>query len=168
MGGRLRQFGQLFKKARSGLCKLIKKAKAEAWDALIQTLDDNSWGLPYKIVMDRLRKSGSGLTESLEPAILRKLLGDLFPSGEVHDPAVEWQNWDGPMNRVSVDEVRDAIRGRRRGGCPAPGPDGLSLTIWKNVPDCMVECLASLYSLCMKSGAIPREGYTRADSERKS
>jgi len=26
-----------------------------------------------------------------------------------------------------LEEVGGAIRGRRKGGCPAPGPDGLSL-----------------------------------------
>jgi len=44
-----------------------------------------------------------------------------------------------------VDEVRDAIRGRRRGDCPAPGPDGLSLTIWKCAPSSVVECLSPVF-----------------------
>jgi len=55
-----------------------------------------------------------------------------------------------------ADEVIGAIRGRRRGGCPAPGPDGLSLTIWKSVPRCVVKCLAELFSMCLREGRIPR------------
>jgi len=57
----------LYRKARSDLCKGIKKAKAESWSALIGTIDDDPWGLPYKVVMDRLRNTGPTMLESLEP-----------------------------------------------------------------------------------------------------
>jgi len=60
-----------------------------------------------------------------------------------------------PEDGVTPEEVRSAIRGRRRGGCPAPGLDGLSLTIWKQVPASVVEALASLYTLCLEKGQIP-------------
>jgi len=98
---------------------------------LIKSLDDDPWGLFYKLIMDRLRRSGSALTETLEPVVIEKLLGDLFPAGEVHDPELIWRGWNGydPVHQVTTDELRNAIRGRRRDGCPALGPDGLSLTI---------------------------------------
>jgi len=56
---------------------------------------------------------------------------------------------------VTCDEVMEAIQGRRRGGCPALGPDGLSLTIWRSVPGCVIEALAMLYTLCLERGQIP-------------
>jgi len=38
------------------LCKKINKAKASAWAELL-TIDDDPWGMPYRIVMnDRLRR----------------------------------------------------------------------------------------------------------------
>jgi len=54
--------GELFKKSRAFLCKAIKKAKSEAWNILLKTLDDDLWGLPYKLVMDRLKRSDPGMT----------------------------------------------------------------------------------------------------------
>jgi len=57
---------KLYKKARVVLCKKINKAKSESWDLLIGTIDDDSWELSYKLVMDRLQHSGSALTETLE------------------------------------------------------------------------------------------------------
>jgi len=82
----------LYKKTSSELAKKIRKAKAEAWDALLRTLDDDPWGIPYKLVMDRLRNTGPTVFESLEPAAVEGLLGDLFPNGDVHDPGEVWRN----------------------------------------------------------------------------
>jgi len=76
----------LYKKARTALCKSIKKAKSESWDSLIRTLDNDPWDLPYKIVMNRLRRSRTALSETLEPRVVERLLDDLFPAGEVHNP----------------------------------------------------------------------------------
>jgi len=107
--------------------------------------------------MDRLRQSSPAMSESLEPDVVEGLLDDLFPVGEMHDPVAIWRNSAvlDPENQITPDEVRSAIRGRRRGGCPAPGPDGLSLTIWRCVPASVVESLAALFTLCLASGQIP-------------
>jgi len=75
----------LFHKARRILSKKIKKVKTDAWDELVKTIDDDLWGLPYGIVMDRLKRSSMALTESIEPRIAEALLDALFLA-EVHDP----------------------------------------------------------------------------------
>jgi len=113
--------------------------------------------VPYKVVMDRLRQSSPTMSESLELDVVEGLLDELFSVGEVHDPAVIWRD-SGVLDsehRVTSEEVRCAIRGRRRGDCPAPGPDGLSLTLWKYIPTSVVESLAALYTLCLDCGQIP-------------
>jgi len=109
--------------------------------------------------MDRLRRSTTALTESLEPADVEILLKDLFPTGETHDPEVVWRNWDGwsAEMEITMEEVRETVRGRRRGGCPAPGPDGLSLVIWRCSLNSTAAHLASLFTLCLKEGKIPAD-----------
>jgi len=152
-----RDLEDLYRKSHAALCKSIKKAKAESWDALLQTIDDDLWGLPNRVVMDRLRHSGSTMSESLEPDAVEGFLDELFPIGDIYDPVATWQNGcvlDAEY-RVMPDEVKSAIRGRRRGGCSASGPDGLSLTLWKCIPASVVRGLAKLYSLCLESGKIP-------------
>jgi len=81
--------------------------------------------------MDRLRHTGAAMTEILEPGIVERLLDNLFPPSDVHDPEELWSDRriEDPDCHVTVDEVISAIRGRKRGGCSAPGPDGLSLTM---------------------------------------
>jgi len=158
-GGNIVSIERLYREARAALCKHIKKAKSEAWGAFIQTLDSDPWGLPYKLVMDRLRRSNVAITELLEPDRTEELLNDLFPAGEVHDPESEWRDWDdwSPEWDVTMEEVNEAIRGRRRGGCPAPGPDGLTVTIWRCAATFVVGHLAALYTLCLERGRIPSD-----------
>lgn len=59
--------------------KAIYSAKEEVWKALIKEIDKDQWGTPYKIVMNRLRAAGPGLTETLEKNKLEKLIFKLFP-----------------------------------------------------------------------------------------
>jgi len=157
-GGQCEDLVELYKKSRTAFCKRIKRAKSDAWDALIKTLDDDPWGLPYRIAMNRLRRSGTALSETLEPRVVERLLDELFPAGEVHDPEEIWTNRqiDDLNCSVDVEEVIEAIRGRKRTGCPTPGPDGISLVVWKSVPRSVLECLALLYTRCLQTGKIPR------------
>jgi len=150
-GGNYDNLETLYRKARREFCKHIKKAKSKAWGELIQTLDDDPWGRPYKLVMGRLRRSGPTLLELLELVAAERLLCNLSPPGEIHNPGEIWGDRDVNIQDcvVSVDDVREAIRGRRRGGCPAPGPDGFSLYIWRKTPRRVLEALASLYSNCL-------------------
>ncbi|XP_070518841.1 uncharacterized protein [Cardiocondyla obscurior] len=46
---------EAYKEARKELRSTIVKAKAEAWGELIQKLDEDPWGLAYKIVTKKLR-----------------------------------------------------------------------------------------------------------------
>jgi len=107
--------------------------------------------------MDRMRQSTITLTETLDPEDVETLLDGLFPVGETHNSEAAWRSWDGWSDDmgITVEEVREAIRGRRRGGCPAPGPDGLSLTIWKCASSTVAYHLSSLFTLCLKEGKIP-------------
>lgn len=68
-----------YAKAKKALRNEIKKAKNSAWSELIQSLDRDPWGLPYKIVMSKLRKSSPALSEMLDEANLNRLLDSLFP-----------------------------------------------------------------------------------------
>lgn len=72
-----------FKAAKKELRKEINKAKHKAWKELIEAIDEDPWGLPYKMVFGKLRKSKPGITEILEPEILATTIERLFPT-DVH------------------------------------------------------------------------------------
>lgn len=146
-----------YKLARNALRMEIKRAKARAWGELIASIDEDPWGFPYRLVMGRLRGETPGLTASLRPAVLRELLSSLFPSGVAHDPGELWTGyrWDDCWS-ISIDEVTSAIGGARsRGGDPAPGPDGLRLSVWRRVPRNVVLLLMKTFNACLRDGIFP-------------
>jgi len=78
-GGNYDDLETLYRKARREFCRHIKKAKPKVWSELIQTLDVDPWGRPYKLVMGRLRRSGPTLLELLEPVVAERLFLQSFP-----------------------------------------------------------------------------------------
>ncbi|XP_029177649.1 uncharacterized protein LOC114945560 [Nylanderia fulva] len=85
-----------YKVARKALKSEISKAKYIAWQDLIQTIEDDPWGLPYKVVLKKLRRSSPSLTETLNEDTVNTLLESLFPSGVETDPNELWPNWQWP------------------------------------------------------------------------
>ncbi|XP_029154778.1 uncharacterized protein LOC114939856 [Nylanderia fulva] len=70
---------QLFKLAKKKLRNAIKQAKNRAWQNLILTINKDPWGLPYKLVLNKLRKTGLAISEQLDVDLLNKKLDELFP-----------------------------------------------------------------------------------------
>ncbi|XP_032685219.1 uncharacterized protein LOC116850722 [Odontomachus brunneus] len=66
--------------ARIDLRKAIVRAKAQAWQRLLEELDRDPWGRPYRIVLGRLRTWASPATENLDPQALDNVVGALFPT----------------------------------------------------------------------------------------
>ncbi|RLU15211.1 hypothetical protein DMN91_012205 [Ooceraea biroi] len=147
-----------YRTAKRKLCAEIKKAKDESWQALLDTIEEDPWGLPYKVVLGRLRRSSPGLTETLNAADLERLLTSSFPVGPTHDPVALWRNQEGQqieLEDVSVTEVSAAMKGRKRGGSPVPGPDGVPLAIWRRAPGEIPAVLAEIFTACLRQGFFP-------------
>lgn len=113
-----------YKLARNNLRREIKIAKARAWDDLIASIENDPWGLPYKLVMGRLRPSTPGPAAAMLSGLLQRLLTSLFPDGDDGFSPGRWSSfvWNED-DAITLDEVISAIRNARRsGGDPAPGP----------------------------------------------
>ena len=95
----------------------IRKCKTDSWKNLIETINSDPWGLPYKIVMHKLRSSqGPSIPEDEES--LRKIVQVLFPTGEPRTsfPNPEYRKAGEPFSiqelkaaasRLSLAKVRD-------------------------------------------------------------
>lgn len=145
---------EAYKKARRDLKKLIKKAKGAAWRELILSINEDPWGLPYKLVLSKLRKSGPGLTEQLPSKTLDILLQNLFPEGKLLKQT-RWPPtiWD-PNLDVSWQDVYNIIKSCKKPNS-APGPDGIKYSVWKKVPGIAIAKLADCFTLCLKEGCFP-------------
>lgn len=71
-----------YREAKKKLRNKIKAAKILAWRELIKDVDRDPWGLPYKIVLKKLRMASPTLTETLGEVDAEKLVASLFPDGE--------------------------------------------------------------------------------------
>lgn len=114
----------------------INRLKSAAWQKLINSIDSDPWGLPYKLVLKKLRTASPGLTELLESVTLSKLLDSLFPRNRLPDPIKDWWNfvWSDDW-LVNDAEVARVIKKVSSSATKAPGPDGFRLTIWKQGTD---------------------------------
>ena len=99
----------------------IHKCKTDSWKNLIETINSDPWGLPYKIVMDKLRRSqGPSMPEDEES--LRKIVQVLFPTGE---PRTSFPNQEhGEAGEpFSLQELKAAASRLSPG--KSPGLDGI-------------------------------------------
>lgn len=148
----------LYKSYRKLLRNTINRAKTRAWQKLLDTIEDDPWGLPYKLVLKKLRHSTPSLTETLDEGTVDSLIGLLFPNGAVHDPLILWpepMEWDAAWD-ILPEEVVEAIK-RKAANNTAPGPDGIKANILARVPCEMASVIVDLYNVCLRTGTFPKE-----------
>lgn len=143
-----------YKKAKRDLKKLIRRSKGAAWRELISSVNEDPWGLPFKLVLSKLRKSGPGITELLHRKTLNELLNNLFPEGKLL-MVTDWSHlvWN-PDLRVDYVDVYNIIKNCKKTDS-APGPDGIKYLVWKKVSGITIAKLADCFTLCFKEGIFP-------------
>lgn len=73
-----------YKEAKRVFSTGIRMSKNESCKKLIDSINHDPWGLPYKIVMGKLRKAHSSNVPEDE-ASLRRIVEVLFTTGEPRD-----------------------------------------------------------------------------------
>jgi len=77
-----------YRTARAALARAIPwasewKSRASCWEELLSSLNEDLWGRPYKLVVNRHRAWTPPIAETLESRILSQVVDTLFPqSGE--------------------------------------------------------------------------------------
>ncbi|CAG4971188.1 unnamed protein product [Colias eurytheme] len=77
----------IYQESKKTLREAIATAKEKAWAELLDTLNLDPWGRPYRLVMNKLRPWAPPITATLEPALLKKVVSTLFPSRNATDCA---------------------------------------------------------------------------------
>jgi len=126
-----------YRSAKKALRSAIRKAKSTSWAELISSIETDPWGLSYKLVMRKLRKSSPTLSETLGEESLIKLLDTLFPRSEREAVSLVPSDTLPPEvvedTDVSVHEVIGLVKKRPYRNA-APGPDNIKAAVWKKVP----------------------------------
>ncbi|XP_011875263.1 PREDICTED: uncharacterized protein LOC105566123, partial [Vollenhovia emeryi] len=115
--------------AKVALRKAIRVAKGRAWTEFLDSLQEDPWGRPYKMVLNKLRPWAPPLTERLDGGFVRRVVQALFPDivgedgGPPFEPGEDSPDCDDSLD-VQPEELRRAVAKGRKGNT-APGSDGL-------------------------------------------
>lgn len=144
-----------FKQERKVLAGMILAAKEDNWRRICEMVEEDPWGLPYKIVMKKLnrRKPIPGINL---PGRLESIVSALFPSSSVCDnleTIVQSEAFNIP--EFSPEEVAAVARGLPNG--KAPGPDGIPNEVLKAAVKAYPGRFALMYNGCLRKAFYPLE-----------
>lgn len=142
-----------YKMARNALKKAIKRSKEGKWRDLLEELEDDPWGLPYKIVCKRLGAS-KPIPRLREERWVREIVHDLFPSGNESVPVRPITLVLRDAERFSLDDLTK--EGQRLQAGKSPGPDGIPNEILKRVIEAYPSKLLDLFNGCLEDGSFPK------------
>ncbi|KAL0818004.1 hypothetical protein ABMA28_008546 [Loxostege sticticalis] len=146
-----------WRSAQKALQIAIAQAKARAREELLQTLNRDPWGRPYRTVRGKLRPWAPPVTDCLDPTLLSNIVSALFPSRAEHTPppmrphAVASTE---PPEPVTEGELGAAVL-RMKAKSVAPGPDGIPGKAWALAMDALGERTRRLFSACLEQGRFP-------------
>lgn len=134
--------------AKKALKTAIKQSKRSCFLDICDDLENNPFGLAYKIVMKKLKQKDCKIPT--DPSMLTKIVMHLFPAQE----AITWENtYIDDFPPVCVEEITQAAS--RLKDKKAPGPDGIPNTIVKELTNCCPEYLVDLFNSCFRHGIFP-------------
>lgn len=126
----------------------------------MKTIDSDPWGLPYKIVLDKLRRTSSCIAEMISLNKLNTMIDKLFPSDNLWDTMIE--EFPSPPylcreeDKITPMEVHYVMR-KRTVANTAPGDDGIKALFLKRSPDAAVTRIAECLNICLDKGCFPRD-----------
>lgn len=143
----------VFQGERKALKLAIKKAQENSWKELCKAVDNDPWGLPYKLVTNKLRKSNPGaLMGGSEVAIVDGLFPDHPPTDWTTVPLPSTGGEIGP--RFTATEL--AVAARHLPSGKAPGPDGVPNAVVKLACAINPEAMLTVFNRCLELGEFPR------------
>lgn len=132
---------------------MILAAKEENWSRICKMVDDDPWGLFYRIVMKKLNRRKAIPCIDL-PGRLESIVSALFPLRPACDnPSMIDLPEVSNIPELSAEEVSAAARDLPNG--KALGPDGIPNEVLKAAVKAYPERFAYMYNGCLKNGFYP-------------
>jgi hypothetical protein len=145
-----RAYYEELKSTRRRLKKAIRDSQRRCWNDLIAELENDPWGLAYKIVYKKLR-ARQRIPELSNQDWVRQVIRSLFPRHLV--TRVKKTRCEvGHDLLFRMDELSG--QGRKLKNNKSPGPDGIPNEAIKVVIKTYPELLLKMYNCCLKEGAF--------------
>lgn len=133
----------------------ISAAKANALKDLPASVDDDPWGIAYKVVRKKINATCGGTPQ--DPAALASIVSELFPSHDtLWQPALEPPASDFPsITSCEVTEAAKRIKTNK-----APGIDGIPGVIVKAAATARPEVFRDTFQQCLLDEVFPKRWKT--------
>lgn len=150
-----------FEKPDGTLKAAIGAAKDRARAEMLEGLNQDPWGRPYKAARNQLYPIGPPLTKTLEPALLEDVVLGLFPSGDTSfsPPSmvpclgvVQSDANPAPISKEEFDAAELCLRSKKK----APGPDGIPARLLALAATEMEPRMRGLFDQCLSVGRFPQ------------
>lgn len=139
------------RKAKKALKVAIKQSKRACFLDICDDLENNPFGLAYKIVMKKLKQLNSAIPS--DPKILVGIVTHLFPPQGI----TEWDHTSSQVFEnfppVSIEELQ--LAASKLKDKKAPGPDGIPNMVVKELIKCCPNYLVDLFNSCFRCGTFP-------------
>ncbi|CAD6216895.1 GSCOCG00012895001-RA-CDS, partial [Cotesia congregata] len=141
-----------YKKARRELNKAIKDSKRRCWKELVEEMEKDPWGKPYKVVTAHLKYQP--MPSPTCPRLLERIVTVLFPQQPVFTGQLRQLNPED-IPSVTEEELMEACN--RVGNNKAPGLDGIPNIALKTAIKAAPTLFLEVYNKCLKEGTFPRK-----------
>ncbi|XP_063372175.1 uncharacterized protein LOC134660374 [Cydia amplana] len=156
-----RRLYEVYKTSKQEFSKAIGHAIEVSRAEFLETLNNDPWGRPYRLVRNKLRPWAPPLTQTLQPELVTRVVTGLFPERGPHQPPIMAPPTVGPREEDIVPpvlpvELAVAVH-RLRGKNTAPGPDGIPARAWVLAMKALEPRLLRLLTACLEQGCFPKE-----------
>lgn len=142
---------QVFKTKRRAFKLAIRKSKRRCFLEICDEVENNPWGLAYKLVTKRLKCLNP--TSPKEESILKGIVEHLFPQQEISswEDSVVDEVYHFPQ--VTISEIEAAVSKFK--DKKAPGLDCIPNSVLKEAVRCCPEQFVRMISTCLSRGVFP-------------
>jgi hypothetical protein len=145
--------------AKKALRTAISRAKTATYTEMLEGLDRDPWGRPYRAIRAKFAK-GPAVVDCMDPQLLASVVETLFPQQSEHvAPTMETYRAEPvgpePLSPIISDVEFDDVIQRLRVKNKAPGPDGIPGRVLALSIEYLEDQLRSLYNACLASGNFP-------------
>lgn len=139
-----------FKTAKRNLKEAIASSKKQKWEELRNEVNNDPWGLGYKIVMRKL-VSKPPIPE-LAVETMDNIVNVLFPTHDIREEILETPSDTLPPH-FTEDELKTAAKTLKNN--KAPGLDGVPSEVLKVLAISRPHILLRMYNACLTEGIFP-------------
>lgn len=139
-----------YSEAKKTLTKEITRSKRAAWNDFCDSVRNDIWGKPYKIITEKIGRRRVLIPETAAKAAIKRL----FPQGENPDR----EHLEVEENEIPKTEAAEVmVAAERMATGKAPGPDGIPPEAVKTLALRWPQVLADLTDQTFREGVFPRE-----------